>query len=185
MNALACTMLAIALPLCLASVCAKEPPSGERLIPNRVAHAKTQIARGNIAQAQRLLAPLLACSDPSALVLWADLQDSGALGDRHRPLASHTYARAAAHGSPRAHLALARRAAATHAPDTDTTAYGHLIAYGWIEGITESLRTAMRHIGARLDPDQQIDAYNQAEAWRALRLHNTNHPPCANAHAWI
>ena len=154
-------------------------------IPEAIPHIERAIHNGNDSLAKQLLTPLVACSNPSALLLWAELHDAPSQGPQHHDRITSYYVEAAIAGNARAHLALAQRAATRNTAEGYTNAYAHLIAYGWSTGIDNSLRPAMHNIATRLSPANVLRAYEHAEALRTLEHAAAEHIPCEDAHAWI
>ena len=156
------------------------PDAGTRAgVPNAVGAAAKLWLSGRREVALAMIASLVACEQPHALVLWARMHAQTTDPDTARQV-GEAYAMAALRGHPGAHLALARNHAGKGADAGNVTAHAHLIEYGWLTGGGALLEEVMgRHV-RKLPETQELEAYDEAARWRRLREAPRPRPRCAH-----
>ena len=167
--------------MCLAQI-AHGPGAGAEMragVPNAVGAAATLWRSGRREVALAMIAALVACEEPHALVLWARMHEETTDPARAREV-GEAYAKAALRGHPGGHLALARNHAGKGTDAGNIAAYAHLIDYGWITGGGPLLKEAMRRHVRKLSEAQELEAHEEAARWRRLREAPRSHPRCAH-----
>ena len=166
------------------AVGAAAPGQGIGSVPSAVGDAREAWKRNDTARAKALIATLVACDEPHALVLWARMHEGETDAEIGRKV-GEAYAKAAIAGHPSAHLALAHNHAGKRTPEGDIAAYAHLIEYGWITGGSETLRQAMAQHARRLDEAAELKAYEEAQRWRGLREAYGAYRSCSEDALWL
>ena len=151
--------------------------NSERRIEQALGSATRAWSNRNPALAKALIKDLVACGDAGALALWGEIHEhEGAQRTAH-----DAYTEAALRGNASAHLALARSAALSELEGGTIRAYAHMIVYGWLSGGSAELRTAMRQHAEKMNRNEEMAAYENAEHWRDAMARPLAHRHCRHA----